>query len=435
MWPLYSVVLAIFAYCFYNRYLHPLAHILGHLFATISPIWLAWQSWNKRRPRLDLELHRRYGSVVRIKPNELMFSNPGYFGQVYGAGTKFTKGRRYEAPTDRTIKGGYDKLDLLTEMDLQKLRLQNRYAGPIYSVNNAERHEGQPLDFYHEVELFGVDLMTNLSFAHPFGSVQAGSDGGHMAGMPRMWRWWIWIGCIPWLNEVDKVYAPWAHVFLKQGLAMTNEGAGVDTMSWTFTTSLVGIAQNPEVYARVKAELSHVLEEGLIVIGKAPAYEAAVQLKYVQACIHQAIRLWPNIAISLPRVVPEPGMEIDGHSIPAGMEVGIGAKKLGQSTDIFGPETEKLRPERWSEASKTVWNDMESRNLGFGGPSRKCPGMHFAWVTLTKVLTAFLLEFDVKVLNKLDGKPGPGGNMWKEYDTFVTWWEGVEIELREATWR
>jgi cytochrome P450 len=107
----------------------------------------------------------------------------------------------------------------------------------------------------------------------------------------------------------------------------------------------------------------------------------------------------------------------------------MNSRQLGRTEEIFGPETEKFKPERWLEASKERRHDMEHRNLAFGGPSRKCPGMHLAWVVMSKVLTNLFLKSDLKVLNELDGEPGPGGERWTEVGTFPTKWFGWEVEL------
>ena len=113
MWFLYIPVGLLLAYFTYNRYFHPLSRVPGPFFASLTPLWITWQCYNARRPRLDLDLHKKYGSIVRISPDEIIFSNPAYFKQVYGAGTRFTKGRFYEAPTDTSQPEDWNKLDML----------------------------------------------------------------------------------------------------------------------------------------------------------------------------------------------------------------------------------------------------------------------------------------------------------------------------------
>lgn len=141
VWLACLSVAACLLYAIYNRYLHPLAKVPGPFWASISPLWLAWQSYHQRRPRLDIELHKRYGIIVRIKPNEVLFSNPEYFKAVHGAGSKFAKGAYYDAITDGVDQ--WSRLDMVSERNLEKLRLQKRLAGPVYSTANVLKHEGK----------------------------------------------------------------------------------------------------------------------------------------------------------------------------------------------------------------------------------------------------------------------------------------------------
>lgn len=212
-------------------------------------------------------------------------------------------------------------------------------------------------------------------------------------------------------------------------LAMTDLGAGVDTMSWTLAAVVIGISMNKSVMSRVRSELDAAVRAGNISKDEPVSYDEAAKLEYLQACLNEALRIWPNVAISLARDAPEEGIEIDGYYIPEGYTVGMNSKQLGFNEDIFGPDPESFKPERWLEADKARRNDMEARNLSFGGPSRKCIGMHVAWVSMSKVLASFWLNFDMNVLNELDGPPGPGGHIWREKGSFPTKWHGLEVEL------
>jgi hypothetical protein len=205
MWLLYALGGLIISYIFYQTRVHPLANVPGPFLAKLTPLWLVWQCMNYRRPRLDLQLHKNYGSVVRIAPNEIIFSNPAYFREVYGAGTKFTKSRYYEVfgdklPHERT----WDSLDMLVEMDVAKLKVQKRLGVPVYS--HSERHQGlidnnlrrwmrrlstmggRPIDLWRELELLVIDGQTEVTFGSPFGAVEKGDDGGQMKTFDGFWK-------------------------------------------------------------------------------------------------------------------------------------------------------------------------------------------------------------------------------------------------------
>jgi len=200
-------------------------------------------------------------------------------------------------------------------------------------------------------------------------------------------------------------------------------------MSQTMAAVIAGVSMDKRAYSRLQAELDAAVSRGSISKGEPVPYDEAAKLDYLQVCMHEAMRMWPNIAIGLPRVVPHGGMTIDGFHLPAGVSVGLNPRQLGRSEEVFGHDPDTFRPERWLEASKERRYDMENRNLAFGGPSRRCPGMHLAWVVMSKVLASFFLEFDVVALNELDGEAGPGGGRWIEKGAFPLKWFGWEVEL------
>ncbi|KAF7516548.1 hypothetical protein PCG10_002072 [Penicillium crustosum] len=76
----------------YRHYFHPLSHIPG---PKIGISTRAWQSWRylKGQWHTDiLELHARYGPVVRIAPNAVSILDANYgLRAIYGHGTKATK--------------------------------------------------------------------------------------------------------------------------------------------------------------------------------------------------------------------------------------------------------------------------------------------------------------------------------------------------------
>lgn len=212
-------------------------------------------------------------------------------------------------------------------------------------------------------------------------------------------------------------------------MSLTNLGAGVDTQSWTLATVVGGVCKDKRTYAKLQREIEDAVQRGDIVKGVPVTYEAASRLPYLQACMNEATRLWPNLGVSLPRRVPAEGISLDGYFVPGGYTVGMNCKQLGLSEEVYGPETSSFVPERWLEASKEQRHEMDTKSLAFGGPSRKCPGMHLAWTNMTKILATLFVNYEVKILNELDGKPGPGGAVWTENGAFITQWKGCEMAV------
>ncbi|KAK9773097.1 putative Cytochrome P450 [Seiridium cardinale] len=81
----------------YRRYFHPLARVPGPFLSATTRLYI-WYHNGVREGQLykKLEqLHGRYGSVVRIAPNEVHLSNPEHYDKIYSVGDKFIKDPKF----------------------------------------------------------------------------------------------------------------------------------------------------------------------------------------------------------------------------------------------------------------------------------------------------------------------------------------------------
>lgn len=67
----------------YRLFFHPLSRVPGPKTAAWSNVWLAWHARNGRVRELGKTLHRRYGPVVRVGPNEVWFDSKDAFKTIY----------------------------------------------------------------------------------------------------------------------------------------------------------------------------------------------------------------------------------------------------------------------------------------------------------------------------------------------------------------
>ncbi|KAJ0121357.1 Cytochrome PaP450-1 [Diaporthe amygdali] len=86
----------LFSKLFYNAYLHPLRKFPGPLLARLSRLYYSYYRSTGRLEWKTLELHKKYGSVVRIAPNELSFNAGTAWDDIYGHTTKRRSGRRLQ---------------------------------------------------------------------------------------------------------------------------------------------------------------------------------------------------------------------------------------------------------------------------------------------------------------------------------------------------
>lgn len=180
-------------------------------------------------------------------------------------------------------------------------------------------------------------------------------------------------------------------------MAITNFGAGHETMTSTLISTFAMLGSHTEAQQRVANELSgHATYSARASI----AYDDAVRLQLTQATIREAQRLHPVIGMALPRRVPAGGMAVHGlTTIPTGTTVGCNPVSLHRNPEIFGEDADVFRPERWfgegDEGDKT--RAMERYNLIWGGGARTCPGRHLAEMLVSKIVPALVANFEVEV--------------------------------------
>lgn len=190
------------------------------------------------------------------------------------------------------------------------------------------------------------------------------------------------------LIKLHKEKPDFNEIYLRR-MAITNFGAGHETMCSALTSILTMIGSRPAVQQKVADE-----------IRSSPVdptrFDNAIHLRYTQAAMKEAQRLHPVLAMSLPRTVPAEGLRAHGYFFPAGTTVGCSPVALHRNPDIVGPDPDVFDPNRWL-GDPDLRRSMERYNLNWGGGSRTCPGRHLAYLVLYKVVPAIFREFEVQV--------------------------------------
>lgn len=79
-----SALVLVITIIIYRLVFHPLAGIPGPKLAAVSNIWHAYHVKNGRMVHLGKTLHRQYGPVVRVGPNEVWFNSKEACQTIYG---------------------------------------------------------------------------------------------------------------------------------------------------------------------------------------------------------------------------------------------------------------------------------------------------------------------------------------------------------------
>ncbi|KAF5537072.1 dityrosine transporter [Fusarium mexicanum] len=455
---------------------HPLARIPGPRLAAISSFWHAYNARMGRMAYLGKTLHRKYGPVVRVGPNEVWFDSKEAFHAIYSSGSGYEKSDFYLATAlskphiDWHLNPEFqDTLDLLSERDVRRYRLQRRLIGPVYQTSNLIQYEaaidevlarsiaklktlnGAQVELNEWMHIIAVECLGAVVLSWSPGMLKNGTDNGSGAHAYHGWRRKSVFGLFPMAAKLEflhksigrlfstiwgvnfqppKDFRPFfpdvgkrvsrrvnaatksklnkddrkdlladliqlhrtkpnfTELYLRK-MAVTNFGAGHETMASTLTSIFALLGSNDDVQAQVSLEI--------LGVSNTAEYSTATRLPEVQSLIKEAKRLYPVISMSLPRKVPSEGLYLHGYYFPPNTTVGCNPVALHRNPDIFGSDSDMFNPARWQTADPDAARTMERVNLSWGGGSRSCPGRHLAELVVFKVIPALVKEFKIEV--------------------------------------
>jgi cytochrome P450 len=158
--------------------------------------------------------------------------------------------------------------------------------------------------------------------------------------------------------------------------------AGHETTAVTLGWLWHLLAHHPQVEARLCEELQNVLG------GRAPTPEDLARMPYLDAVVHEVLRLYPA-AYVLQRTSVEP-FDLAGYHFPVNTTVIMSQWIVHRDPRLFDAP-EEFRPERWLDG-------LESRlhpyaYFPFGGGPRRCIGQIFALMEAALVAATLAQKF------------------------------------------
>lgn len=173
----------------YRLTLHPLAHFPGPTLAAITRFYGGFfdlrsdTSYVKTLP----ELHRKYGPVVRIWPNQLNIHDMDAYNQIYKPGTKFNKETGFYQsfpPADHSIFQILETKEAMARKNMMNPYFSQdaiRRAEPLIQqfttkfLTMLERAavEARPVNMSMGFKCLAADTNMNFSFQKPLGALDA----------------------------------------------------------------------------------------------------------------------------------------------------------------------------------------------------------------------------------------------------------------------
>ncbi|MCJ1477420.1 hypothetical protein MMC13_006091 [Lambiella insularis] len=320
-------------------------------------------------------------------------------------------------------------------------------------IKSMEAKAGRPVDLSGWLQWYAIDVIGSITFLQTFGCMETESDAkgvismvdfafqyGTVVGMmPKLHHLLLgsrygakFFSFIPFLakanhynhvglmtmkgikdydarNDEEKASSPDLLSAMRQaqknhpdrltdrdlmGFLFANIVAGSDTTAVALRCIFYSLARNPDVYAKLVAEIRNAERDGKL--STIVTYQEAMAMRYLNAVIKEALRIHPGAALPLERIVPPEGAEICGAFIPGGTDVGVSSWVVNHDEDVFAEDPHKFRPERWLEADQDQLRLMDRTFFTFGGGSRICLGKNISMLEMTKFIPQVLRKFKLE---------------------------------------
>ena len=178
------------------------------------------------------------------------------------------------------------------------------------------------------------------------------------------------------------------------GLTISTIHAGADTTAAATSMFFEHILRHPAKLAKLEDELA------TAPLSQPPTFTELNKLPYLDACIKESMRLQTIIGDMLERVVGSSGAEIAGSWVPGRTVVTVSSHVVNRDESIWGSNTERYNPDRWTEADEVQRRRMERSLIAFGAGKRICLGQHIAWLEMKKLIPRLLTTNKVGILNR-----------------------------------
>ncbi|RKP06115.1 cytochrome P450 [Thamnocephalis sphaerospora] len=396
------------------------------------------------------ELHRTYGPIVRLGPDDVSITDSGAVRTVL-ATHRFRKGKLYKVANDPVFHKSRKKMiaPAFSNAAMNNMEPMILDVGitKLVSVLEKKCAEGGPIDLFRLLLCMTLDVTSMVSLGgsvnmlesddHPITSWVHGtlvlSISRHMIGdklsrlfLPKYVR--DEAGLISYsLNMIEsrrKMKNPPQDVLQALVDAVdedTGESfssadivtevitlliAGSDSTATALSWTTVFLFEHPECMKRLVAEL----DEAFPSIDETITHSKVIGLPYLNAVLYEVLRIYPPSSFDLPRVTPEGGATLGSHFIPGGAEVIVSPYAVSHDARNYERPSE-FNPDRWLTSPEMV-SEMKRIYMPFSMGPRSCLGQSLAWLELRVALASLMRKFTFELL--------PGQNL-KPVLRFILW--------------
>ncbi|KPI45628.1 putative sterigmatocystin biosynthesis monooxygenase stcF [Cyphellophora attinorum] len=444
-----QVVTFVVAGAIYRLYLHPLAKYKGpKLFALTNLVQIRLVVRGEWVHRV-LELHKQYGPIVRVAPNEISYVNEDAWNDIYKSARGEEQLKKampvlrspgvFGQPDDAVHQMKRKKLSPLMSDRGVNQREDVMLSNIAFFVKRLKEQPDSAFDLTPWYQAVTSDIIGHFMSKESFGAVAKGEaipeqpeNHKQLAGLAIgtafsknffLRNFLVKRKAMPEYAVFEqKAKKRWDKLIEDKGrigdgtdafgyLTMdmnTEKGltsdrafrvfsdfvlAGTDTVA----ISLLGLTY---LLLRNPRELKILQEEVRSTFNSADDITLARvnALKYQNACISEGLRLWPAGPETTRRTVNKGGKVIAGEHVPAGTHVGVYHWVAGRYPGAW-KDAESFVPERWLPGGADHKDDLKGVIQPFNVGPRNCVGQQLANAQLRLILANMIWYFDMALDN------------------------------------
>ncbi|KAJ5905858.1 uncharacterized protein N7473_002774 [Penicillium subrubescens] len=438
-WMIFGYLTALFSsITIYRVYFHRLSHFPGPKWARVTKLWHAWKSRHRQNFLVLSELHRKYGDFVRTGPGEITVYHPDVFMAIDGPQGGCVKSEWYDLL--------HPKQSLVTTRKKEAHGMRRRQWNKGFTSQALDEYQERILPLIDQLErcidenigskkvteatdLFywlGFDRMGDFIFSRTFNMLsrqewhhiillmqRALSLLGPLSPVPwfihiafklfpRVWILKDWFRMVAWCEEqmLQRLESPQdtsnvpdvAHYLLQDARDDPRR------FPWLTGDSILAIVAGSEPTAAVLVGLfcelakdprhAEIILDEIKILDIADSRALASNCPHLEACVFEALRLYPALPTGGTRKTLENGITIGGTFIPPETTVVAPRFCISRREDSF-EQAEKFIPERWYKKPEMVRN--KSGFVPFGLGHHSCLGRALA-MNDVRLITARLVQ-------------------------------------------
>jgi cytochrome P450 len=172
--------------------------------------------------------------------------------------------------------------------------------------------------------------------------------------------------------------------------------AGFETTAFTIETALYHVLSNPNILAKLKAEIKPVLTNTAKDDPEAlPKWKDLEKLPYLSAIISESLRMSLGVSSRLARYNSKTDLVYIDWIIPKNAHVSMTQRDISYNSNIF-PSPTTFDPERWLKGEES--RELKEKYLvSFSKGARRCIGMNLAYAELYITLATMFGQFDLEL--------------------------------------